>query len=126
VDRNSRQSGLTTTTDLDGCPLRRYTDTRRYVDALAILREAELNDRVLRGASIVGGLRSYRDLLKGKRYLDYSSIMEEAVKALLADKALKKRLAGRVKHVIVDEYQDVNPIQEALVRLFADMGANVC
>jgi len=126
IDRNSRQSGLTTTSGIDGRALRRYTDTSRYVDALVILREAHLDESVLRGTSIVAGLRSYRTLLRDKRYLDYSAIMEEAVKALASDKALKKRLAERIKHVIVDEYQDVNPIQEALVRLFAGMGAHVC
>jgi DNA helicase-2/ATP-dependent DNA helicase PcrA len=34
--------------------------------------------------------------------------------------------AERVRHVIVDEYQDVNPIQEAIVWLLHDLGANVC
>jgi DNA helicase-2/ATP-dependent DNA helicase PcrA len=35
-------------------------------------------------------------------------------------------MAERVRHVIVDEYQDVNPNQEAIVWLLHDLGANVC
>lgn len=126
IDRNSRQSGLTTTLDLNGRALRRYVDTSRYVEALGVLREAHLDDGVLRGTSIVTGLRSYRDLIRDKRYLDYSSIMEEAVRAIAGDDDLRTRLGERIKHVIVDEYQDVNPIQEALVRLLAQMGADIC
>ena len=126
IDRNSRKSGLTTTRDLQGRALRRYVHTPRYVEALTVLREASLNDDVLHGTSILTGLASYRSLLRDRRYLDYSSIMEQAAQAIATDAALHDRLAGRIKHVIVDEYQDVNPIQEALVRLLADMGADIC
>ncbi len=42
VDRHSRESGLTTSTDLDGTPLKRYRDTPHYLAALSILREADL------------------------------------------------------------------------------------
>lgn len=126
IDRNSRQSGLTATKDLAGANLRRYVDTSRYVDALSILREAHLNDQALCDASITEGLRSYRSLLHNKRFLDYSSIMEEAVIALSRDDELKNRLSEKIRHVIVDEYQDVNPIQEALIRLFASLGAHIC
>lgn len=104
IDRNSRQSGLTTTQDLNGRALRRYVDTSRYVEALSVLREAHLDDAILRGASPVTGLRSYRDLIRDKRYLDYSSIMEEAVRAIATDGDLRTRLGERIKHVIVDEY----------------------
>ncbi|NOY80671.1 MAG: ATP-dependent helicase, partial [Kiritimatiellaeota bacterium] len=126
VDRQSKQSGLTTTTDLRGRALHRYRDTDRYVQALAILREAELVDAELNGTSIVNGLRKYRTVLTETRHLDYSAIMEEAVKAIVGSPGLQRRLSERVRHVIVDEYQDVNPVQEALVRLFAKLGADIC
>jgi DNA helicase II / ATP-dependent DNA helicase PcrA len=37
VDRHSKQSGLTISTDLTGAPLKRYQDTQRYITALSIL-----------------------------------------------------------------------------------------
>lgn len=126
IDRNSAKSGLTSSTDLAGKPLKRYLDTGRYLAAVSILREAELNDRKLKGCSVVEGLESYQQLLDDKSYLDYSAIMEAAVDVLTNDKDLRKRIAERVKCVIVDEYQDVNPIQEAVVWLLHDLGATVC
>ncbi len=126
IDRHSKQSGLTTSTDLQGQVLHRYTDTDRYIGALAILREAELKDRELAGNSIVDGLKGYRTLLDEKHSFDYSSILAEAVHALIKDGAMKDRLRERVRHVIVDEYQDVNPVQEAIVKLLAKLGARIC
>ena len=78
VDRNSRRSGLTTSTDLTGAALRRYRDTGHYVTALSILREAERDDAQLDDCSLLNGLSAYQNLLDGKSYLDYSSILEEA------------------------------------------------
>jgi DNA helicase-2/ATP-dependent DNA helicase PcrA len=126
VDRNSKKSGLTNSTDLAGKQLQRYKDTGLYLAALSILREAETNKAALSSCSVVDGLALYRELLNEKRYFDYSSIMEDAVNVLTSDKALRKRLAERVRHVIVDEYQDVNPIQESIVRLLHGLGADIC
>jgi DNA helicase-2/ATP-dependent DNA helicase PcrA len=79
VDRSSSKSGLTTSTDLTGAALKRYKDTAHYVTALSILREAERVDPQLSGCSLLAGLASYERLLEEKSYLDYSSILEEAV-----------------------------------------------
>jgi DNA helicase-2/ATP-dependent DNA helicase PcrA len=126
VDRHSKQSGLTTSTDLTGVPLKRYRDTERYIGALSILREANLDDANLAGCSILDGLENYRELLHDRSYLDYSSILEATVDVLTNDHKLRARLGERVKYVIVDEYQDVNPIQEAIVWSLYEIGARIC
>ena len=127
IDRHSRASGLTSSATLNGVTLKRYTDTRHYVSALSILREDKVVDPAsLAGNSVVVGLASYEQLLHQKGYLDYSGILKEAVKELQGNAELRQRLGDRVRHVIVDEYQDVNPIQESVVREMASLGADIC
>ena len=40
--------------------------------------------------------------------------------------AVRAAIAARVRHVLVDEYQDVNPVQERLVTALHSLGANLC
>jgi DNA helicase-2/ATP-dependent DNA helicase PcrA len=126
VDRHSSKSGLTISTDLAGAALKRYQDTKRYITALSILRETERDDASLKGCSVLNGLDAYSALLEERSYLDYSSILEAAVEALTNDASLRERLGQRIKYVIVDEYQDVNPVQEAIVWSLHELGARVC
>jgi DNA helicase-2/ATP-dependent DNA helicase PcrA len=94
--------------------------------ALDILREAELDEQALNGCSILGGLEAYSSLLDERSYLDYSAILDGAVDVLTNEADVRARLAERVRYVIVDEYQDVNPIQEAIVWLLHELGAKIC
>jgi ATP-dependent DNA helicase UvrD/PcrA len=126
VDRHSKQSGLTVSTDRAGAPLKRYRDTDLYIRALSILREAELENTKLDGCSILEGLEAYQELMDESGYLDYSSILETAVEVLTNDDDLRERVTERIKYVIVDEYQDVNPVQEAIVWSLHEIGARIC
>lgn len=127
VDRHSRSSGLTQSTTLAGQQLRRFVDTKNYISALNILREDKAKSpRLLDNVTVVDHLPNYVNLLRDRGYLDYSSILHEAVEALRSNAGLRERLSARVRHVIVDEYQDVNPIQEAVVRELAELGAFIC
>jgi superfamily I DNA/RNA helicase len=71
-------------------------------------------------------MQLYRGLLDNKRYLDFTAIMEHALRVLREDPAVRQRLAARVRHVVVDEYQDVNPLQERLVQGLVRFGAWLC
>lgn len=126
VDRYSNQSGLASTTTHEGKPLSRYVNTDHYIKALDILRQADIDASKLEGSTVANGLALYRKLLESKSWFDYTAIMDTAVRVLAEDEDVKARLAARVRHVIVDEYQDVNPIQEKVVRALADLGANLC
>jgi DNA helicase-2/ATP-dependent DNA helicase PcrA len=96
-----------------------------YISALGLLREAQVDERQIRQASIAEGLDAYTALLHEKGYLDYSSILQEAVQALGSEAGLRERLAERLRVVIVDEYQDVNPVQERLISALHGLGAAV-
>lgn len=120
VDRSSVQTGLK---DLG---LKRYVESDLYLQVLGILREGHVDADVLKEHPAVDALQKYQDVLDRKRYLDYPEIVLRAVTALMQDHDLRARIAARVKYLIVDEYQDVNPLQEALIRTLHDLGANLC
>ena len=126
INRHSRKSGLTKSTDLKNSSLRRYIDTGNYIGALSILREADLESENLSDCSVMEGLKCYQSLLGENRFLDYSSILGEAEKMLRKNEYVRVRLSQSVEYVIVDEYQDINPVQESIIRSLHEIGANVC
>jgi DNA helicase-2/ATP-dependent DNA helicase PcrA len=138
IDRESTRSGLTTCTkSVSGVTsnLSRWKDTRQYKGALSILQEDAV-DFGLVPAAVTASLASYRDLLVKRKYFDYTSMMVDAVgflersqsEAVLdtAEQSLRDHVEHEVRYVIVDEYQDVNPIQEKLIEALVHFGANLC
>ena len=125
INRKSKKTGLTQVKKLNGTPLRLYQETGLYIAALSVLREDDLQP-MINGCSIQGGLDTYRAQLQADSYFDFSSMLEIAVNELTNNEDLRRRISERVKYVVVDEYQDVNPIQERLIRLLHDLGAGIC
>ena len=127
VDRHSRASGLTQSATLSGQTLKRYTDTRNFISAMNILREDRpvTPDR-LKGNTVAAQLPRYEQQLHDKGYLDYSGILKEAVAELKLNIGLRERLAARIRYAIVDEYQDVNAVQETVVEELHQLGGGIC
>ncbi len=61
----------------------------------------------------------YRARLRAEGALDFDDLPSGAVRLLAARPGILESLRGRYRRVFVDEYQDVNPAQYALVRLLA-------
>ena len=138
IDRSSSKSGLTTCTKAVAgvtSNLRRYTDTRYFKGALSIMQEDVVDFSLVPG-SVTTSLAMYRELLTQKKYFDYTTMMANAVNFLAksqsgelldtAEDSLRYHIRDDIKYVIVDEYQDVNPIQERLVERLVHFGANLC
>jgi len=120
VDRGYAKSGMK---DLG---LRRWVESRLYLDILNTVREADIDYACLVDHQVRSSLEQYQNYLDGKRYLDYTEILVRAVTALYTEEVLRQQIADWVRYLIVDEYQDVNPLQEALIRVIHDLGANLC
>lgn len=126
IDRHSRESGLSDLTTLNGKRLERWKDSKLYQKLLTLVREARIDEQALGAHPIRAALAKYHELLDKKRYLDYSRILYEAVTALAGNDELRGKIRERVKYLIVDEYQDVNPLQERLVKQLHELGAQLC
>lgn len=132
VARNSQKSGLGRVEVLSGPSRGQHLarqDVKVFLQALNVIQEDTVDPAQLpEGLKEAHGL--YRQLLDRHAYLDFSGILVEAVAALYADDEeairLQEIMARRIKHIVVDEYQDVNPIQEALVARLQALGAIIC
>lgn len=120
IDKYYNEVGMAT------AGLDRYKDTGRYIGILSVLREAELNDGEKLPEEWQDALEQYQSTLHKHSYFDFTTIMTEAIENLKSNEIFKEKVLGKLKYLIVDEYQDVNPIQEELIQQLAKAGANVC
>lgn len=69
--------------------------------------------------------RDYQAELKAANAFDFDDLIFMTVRLLSTDEDARKAVNNRFKYVLVDEYQDTNPLQERLVSLLAPHG-NIC
>lgn len=67
--------------------------------------------------AFAGCAARYYAYLRCRRFLDFSTSQSELLRLLLRDARAIAELRSRLTHVVVDEAQDLNPVQDALVRL---------
>ena len=70
-------------------------------------------------------LRLYRDNLRARRQIDFDDIVPLALQRLKEDLLLEKRTASRWNYILIDEFQDVSPIQYDAVRILAGKESNL-
>lgn len=71
-------------------------------------------------------LSVYRNILTENNLIDFSSIQIEAYNLLINNPDILNKLQSQFTHIMVDEYQDTNFIQEQLVFLLAGNQKNIC
>jgi DNA helicase II / ATP-dependent DNA helicase PcrA len=134
IDRNSRASGLAVTEAVvNGTPrrLRRYVDSRLYMQVLGILREDQVDEPLL-PAGLIAARDGYRRLLHEHNYFDYGELVASSADLLACEPddemagPLVRHVRDDVRYVVVDEYQDTNPVQDKLIRMLCRFGANLC
>ena len=70
-------------------------------------------------------LEQYITCLYDHQYIDFSLLLFEALRQIRENAAVQNYLRS-IQYLVVDEYQDVNDLQEKLIQAISDMGANVC
>lgn len=70
-------------------------------------------------------VEKYEQCLDSKNKFDYTSIIVKTL-ALLENGHFDTYITSTVKHLIVDEYQDVNDAQERIINYFYNNGVHIC
>ena len=106
--------------------LRFYDTISKFLKGADIVMTEDIDPAKLSDRRFAECYHAYRSLLEEEKYFDFSSIMHRFVETVRTDPLKLKELGSRVKHIIVDEYQDVNRIQEMLVEILSKGADSVC
>ena len=96
----------------------------RGEDAEAFAAKAQYVDE--RRASIARVFQLYEERLHKNNALDFDDLLIKAVRLLRDVGDVRERYNDRFKYLLVDEYQDTNQLQFALIRLLTEKQQNIC
>jgi DNA helicase-2/ATP-dependent DNA helicase PcrA len=95
----------------------------RLLDAEAFAISIDPDDEVL--AEAAKYFRVYEHALRQAGAVDFADMVPLVVKAMAENPAYRQAITGAYDHVLVDEYQDVNPGQIKLLDHFVGDGVNL-
>ncbi len=119
LSREYRRLGLSELGTRHWAPIR---DFIRTVDIIGneLIDAAQLGEGPLRSC-----YEAYLETLDRFHYLTFSQIIAKAI-AALSRPDIYERVHGPLRHLLVDEYQDINPAQEKLIELLAAAPVQLC
>jgi DNA helicase II / ATP-dependent DNA helicase PcrA len=115
VDKNYKKIGMTDITKIKdpAVAMKIFVDTGRFIQLMNIIRESDTTGPL--PDHIQAAKEKYESCLKSTYYFDFTMIMTETVAKLEEKEELYNKIRADLKYLIVDEYQDINPIQERLI-----------
>ena len=96
----------------------------RGEDVDAFAASADYMDE--RRAAIARVYKLYEERLRNNNALDFDDLMIKAVRLLRNVPAVREKYNNKFKCIMVDEYQDTNTLQFALIRLLTEKQQNIC
>ena len=109
-----------------------WTNAERLCSYLNKIREEAINPDALLSASepevkaLGEAYEYYCEVLEGENAIDFSAIQSEMLTLLETRPEVLEELRGKIKYLIIDEYQDTNTIQEKVILKLAGSAANIC
>jgi DNA helicase-2/ATP-dependent DNA helicase PcrA len=125
VDKNYSKIGMQDITKIgnERVTMQRFVDTKRFIQLMNVIRESELNGPIPTHIQTAKG--KFEGLLKDNCYFDFTMIMTEAIDKLREKKELFNKIKKDLKYLIVDEYQDINPIQGQLIKQLYEVSKSI-
>ena len=98
---------------------------RDFMDTVDVIGNELVRPDQLAGTPLGEVYGDYLATLDRYHYLTFALVIQRAVEAL-DDPRVRKAVHGKLRFLVVDEYQDINPAQEALIRKLGRHPVQVC
>ncbi len=95
-----------------------FAGIRLFLESLDVVENELLPPDALPEGDFRDTVEAYYAMLDGYRFMSFGTQIVEAVRAL-EETEVRAAVTADLRHLIVDEYQDVNPAQERLIQLLA-------
>ncbi len=105
---------------------RHWESIQRFLNAADLLGNELIPVDALGDHPLASCITAYREMLERHRFLTFGQIISLVVELLETDAEVRKSVRQRIRHLIVDEYQDINPAQDRLIQLLAEEPASLC
>src|SRR5918998_1052459 len=79
-----------------------------------------------RRAAIARVFKLYEERLGSNNALDFDDLLIKTVRLLRKDQEVRARYNDKFRYILVDEYQDTNSLQFALIRFLTERQQNIC
>lgn len=109
-----------------GLPALRNTRNARYFDTLKKAADAFklLNDEYIDISTVASldvelgeTIVKLKDIMRRDQFIDFSTMIRTVVEKIESSEDGMLRTISHLKHLLVDEYQDISPTQDRLIRL---------
>ena len=70
--------------------------------------------------------RMYEERLRTANALDFDDLLIKTVRLLRKSPEVREKYNQRYRYILVDEYQDTNPLQLSLIRYLTEAQQNIC
>ncbi len=79
-----------------------------------------------RRAAIARVFKMYEERLNNANALDFDDLMIKTVRLLRVSPEVREKYNNKFRYILVDEYQDTNPLQFALLNYLTEKQQNIC
>lgn len=125
VDKNFYEIGINNITKIkDKEPMSRYIHTTKFLSIVSLLEENKVIEEWV-PKEINEAKEKYKSLLIQHRFFDFTSIMVNAYNEVLNNNFIREYVYQNIKYLLVDEYQDVNLLQERLINELYSLGVKL-
>lgn len=101
-----------------------YVDTNIYLNLMSLIRETS---GIELPKNIETAKNKYEQYLKENNYFDFTMILTRFLSEIHNQNSdLYKYISSTLKYLIIDEYQDVNDIQEEIIYTIYKTVCNIC